>query len=253
MNGSTPSTVKSAMRTIDILEYVVGRPAGVVAQEISAGLAIPVSSLSYLLATLVERDYLARDGRRYLPGAALQRLGSPRESLSLADRVRPLVKSLRLQTNETASFFVRDGWMLEAIATETAEQSLRYSISVGARTPMHCVAGGKALLAQLSDKELAEYFAQTRLDAFTPSSITNEAVLRAELAQIRTTGIGHTQEEYTPGIHGLGMAAVIDGAAVGAFALAIPIPRLNDELAAHAIAKLEQAVALFATAETTAP
>ena len=32
MNATTPSTVKSAMRTIDIIEYVVARPAGVVAQ-----------------------------------------------------------------------------------------------------------------------------------------------------------------------------------------------------------------------------
>ncbi len=248
MNGSTPSTVKSAMRTIDILEYVVARPAGVVAQEISAGLSIPVSSLSYLLATLAEREYLARDGRRYLPGAALERLRAPRGSLSLADRVRSLVKSLRLQTNETASFFVRNGWELEAIATETAEQSLRYSISVGTRTPMHCLAAGKAILAWLSDEELANYFEQVPLKAFTSSSITDAAVLRAELAEIRSTGIGRTREEYTPGIHGLGMAVVIDGQVVGAFAVAIPTPRLNGELEAHAVAKLQQAVGLFATA-----
>ncbi|MCI4592445.1 IclR family transcriptional regulator [Sphingobium sp. BYY-5] len=249
MNGSTPSTVKSAMRTIDIIEYVVARPAGVVAQEIAAGLAIPVSSLSYLLATLVERDYLARDGRRYLPGDALERLASPRGSLSLADKVRPLVKSLRLQINETASFFVRDGWQLEAIVTETAEQSLRYSISVGTRSPIHCLAAGKALLARLSDADLNAYFAQTPLTAFTPSSITDAATLRAELAVVRATGIGRTREEYTPGICGLGMAVMVDGVPVGAFAVAIPLPRFTVDLETQAIAKLQQAIDLFAAAE----
>lgn len=253
MNGTTPSTVKSAMRTIDIIEYVVARPAGVVAQEIAAGLAIPVSSLSYLLATLVERDYLARDGRRYLPGGALERLAAPRGSLSLADKVRPLVKSLRLQTNETASFFTRDGWQLEAIVTETAEQSLRYSISVGTRSPIHCLAAGKALLAAMPDAELDAYFAATPLSAFTPGSITNEAALRAELSEVRATGIGRTREEYTPGICGLGMAVVMDGAAVGAFAVAIPMPRFSAELEARTIAKLKQAVGLFAAAEAPAP
>jgi len=252
MNGTTPSTVKSAMRTIDIIEYVVARPAGVVAQEIAAGLAIPVSSLSYLLATLVERHYLAREGRRYLPGPALERLASPRVAMSLADKVRPLVKSLRLQINETASFFVRDGWLLEAIVTETAEQSLRYSISVGTRSPLHCLAAGKALLAHLSDTELDAYFAQTPLERFTPSSIVDVVQLRAELAEIRATGIGRTREEYTPGICGLGMAVVIDGEAVGAFALAIPVPRFTAEVEGRTIAKLEQAVSLFAAAEMPA-
>jgi IclR family acetate operon transcriptional repressor len=249
MNGSTPSTVKSAMRTIDIIEYVVARPTGVVAQEIAAGLAIPVSSLSYLLATLVERDYLARDGRRYLPGGALERLASPRIGLSLADKVRPLVKSLRLQLNETASFFVRDGWQLEAIVTETAEQSLRYSISVGTRSPIHCLAAGKALLAALPDAELDGYFTQAALPAFTPSSITDTERLRAELAEVRATGIGRTREEYTPGICGLGMAVIAGGVAIGAFAVAIPMPRFSAELEARAIARLAQAVALFTAAE----
>lgn len=222
------------------------------AQEIAAGLTIPVSSLSYLLATLVERQYLARVGRRYLPGPALARLASPRMALSLADRVRPLVKSLRSQTNETASFFVRDGWQLEAIVTETAEQSLRYSISVGTRIPMHSLAAGKALLAMLSDDEIDAYFTQVQLEPFTPHSVTDEKALRTELAAIRMTGIGRTREEYTPGICGLGMAALVDGMAVGAFAVAIPLPRFTAELEARAVQKLEQTVRLFALAETPA-
>lgn len=251
MNGSTPSTVKSAMRTMDIIEYVVARPAGAVAQEIAAGLAIPVSSLSYLLATLLERHYLARDGRRYLPGPALERLASPRFALSLADKVRPLVKALRLQTNETASFFVRDGWQLEAIVTETAEQSLRYSISVGTRIPMYCLAAGKALLAALDDAEIDAYFTQVPLDPFTPRTVTDQAALRAELVDIRATGIGRTREEYTPGICGLGMATIIDGVPVGAFAVAIPVPRFTADLETQVIAKLHQATAMFVAAEAS--
>ncbi len=69
--------VKSAMRTLDVIEYVVANRQGAVAQEIAGALAIPVSSLSYLLGTLVERGYLARAGRRYLPGPGLERLRAP--------------------------------------------------------------------------------------------------------------------------------------------------------------------------------
>ena len=58
------SQVKSATRTLDIIEYIVAHGRPLVAQEIAVALGIPVSSLSYLLGTLVDRGYLAREGRR---------------------------------------------------------------------------------------------------------------------------------------------------------------------------------------------
>ena len=61
-NGAAAGSVKSATRTLDIIEYVVAAGRPLVAQEISNALAIPVSSLSYLLSTLVERTYLQRAG-----------------------------------------------------------------------------------------------------------------------------------------------------------------------------------------------
>ena len=64
------SSVKSASRTIDILEQIARRgPA--TAREIARATRIPESSLSYLLSTLVERDWLCSLGdRTYALGAA---------------------------------------------------------------------------------------------------------------------------------------------------------------------------------------
>src|SRR5437764_2390224 len=88
------SQVKSATRTLDIIEYVVAHGRPLVAQEIAVALGIPVSSLSYLLATLVERGYLVRDGRRYSGGPGLERLHARRGGPSLAERAAPLVRSI---------------------------------------------------------------------------------------------------------------------------------------------------------------
>ena len=119
------SQVKSATRTLDIIEFVVAHNRPMVAQEIATALGIPVSSLSYLLATLVERGYLARDGRRYSSGPWLARLQASGSGFSLADRAAPLVRSLRTQLDETTSFFIRHDWEIEAIVTESSEQALR--------------------------------------------------------------------------------------------------------------------------------
>jgi len=235
------SSVKSATRTLDILEFVVGSRRPVSAAEIAAALAIPVSSLSYLLATLIERGYLTRNGRSHLPGPALARLHPDETVGALSDRVYPVVRSVSLQLNETVSFFVRHGFEMEAIAGEVAPQALRYTIEVGRLVPLHAFAAGKAILATFSEAELADYFAAGGRDVFTESTLTSEAALRAELADIARTGIARTAEEYTPGIIGIGHAVWRDGASLGAISVAIPAARTSPALEARAMDLLRRA------------
>jgi len=227
MKDSSQPAVKSAMRTLDIIELVAARPHGIIAQDIAQALAIPVSSLSYLLSTLVERDYLMREGRRYYPGPGLDRLRVDRPRLSLADRARPLIRSIRAQMNETVSLFVVAGWELEAIVTETADQTLRYSINVGERTPMHCVAAGKAVLAALDDAALDRYFVESSRHAFSKATITQEDALRQEIERVRQAGYAVTQDEYTPGVSGVGVAILEEGEVSGALGLVMPSVRFD--------------------------
>lgn len=224
------SQVKSATRTLDIIEYVVAHPRPLVAQEIATALGIPVSSLSYLLATLVERDYLVREGRRYSPGKGLEKLQLHGTTFSLADRAAPLVRTLRQQLNETSSFFVREGWEMEALVTESSDQALRYAVPTGDRLPMHALASGKALLAALTDDELDRYFKESERKKFTPATVTEEKALRRELAQIRKSGFAETDEEFSLGIIGIGRMVTIDGEPAGSLSVAIPKVRCDEAM-----------------------
>jgi IclR family acetate operon transcriptional repressor len=226
--SSPSSQVKSATRTLDIIEYVVAHGRPLVAQEIAVALGIPVSSLSYLLATLVERGYLARDGRRYSAGPGLERLQAKGTGPTLAERVAPLVRTVRVQLNETTSFWVRSGWAVEAIVTESSEQALRYSVAAGQRLPMHALAGGKALLAALPDEELERYFSESERGKFTSATVTSEKALRRELAEVRRTGFALTDEEFALGIRGIGRVVTIAGEPVGSLSVGIPKARFGD-------------------------
>ena len=243
--GSASSSVKSATRTLDIIEYVVAAGRPLVAQEISTALGIPVSSLSYLLSTLVERSYLQREGRRYTPGPGLERLQARDSGFTLADKVAPLVRTLRVQLNETTSFFIREGWEVEPIVTESSEQALRYAIETGRRQPIHVLASGKALLAYLSDEELERFFSETRLEKFTPATVTSAAKLRKQLQEVRRTGFATTDEEYSLGINGIGRVVTIGGEVVGALSVAIPKVRYDDALEARARDLLEKTAGLL--------
>lgn len=231
MNAPAASNpVKSAMRTLDVIEYVVANRQGAVAQEIAGALAIPVSSLSYLLATLTERGYLLREGRRYLPGPGLQRLRAPEAALTLEDRVAPLVRALRSELNETSSFMVRRGWDVEALVTEASDQALRYAVDPGTRRPLHALAAGKIMAAWLPPAEMARYFAETERTKLTPQTRTTEAELRADFAQIMATGFSLAREEATPGICGMAVPVWIDEQLAGAFSVAVPAVRFNEQL-----------------------
>lgn len=246
--SSQASQVKSATRTLDIIEYVVAHERPLVAQEIAVALGIPVSSLSYLLGTLVDRGYLSRDGRRYSAGPGLERLQARPGDFTLAERAAPLVRALRVQLNETVSFWVRHGWEVEPIVTESSGQALRYAVDTGRRVPMHPLAGGKALLAALTPEELDRYFAETRLDRFTPQTVISEARLRKQLQDIRRNGFAHTDEEYTLGINSIGRVVTIGGEVVGALSIAIPKARYSEALAARAVDLLARTAGLLESA-----
>lgn len=247
MNAPANSTsVKSALRTLEIVEFVVAHPQGPIAQDIAAALDIPVSSTSYLLGTLAERGYLVRDGRRYRPGPGLARLAAPAASLTLADRVEPLVKVLRSELDETASFMVRTGWEVEALVTEASGQALRYAIEAGHRKSLHSLAAGKAILAMLPDAELTRYFAEVPRVRHTRHTLVEEAPLREALAEVRRTGLAEAHEEDTLGICGLAAPAWLDGEAVGAFAVAVPEVRFDAKLAVKAKAALTRAAQALA-------
>ncbi len=239
------SQVKSATRTLDIIEFIVTQDRPIAAHRIAHALGIPVSSLSYLLATLLDREYLVREGRRYKPGPGLDRLQARSTPFTLADAVAPLVRTLRVQLNETASFFIRAGWEVEPIATETSEHALRYAISTGTRSPMHALAAGKALLASLDDDELDRYFAETKLEALTPHTCTSKSKLRKEIAGIRRTGVSFSREEFLLGIDAVAcLVGGRNGEALGALSVALPTVRHCADME-HKIIKLLQRTAML--------
>jgi IclR family transcriptional regulator, acetate operon repressor len=186
-----------------------------------------------------------RDGRRYSGGPGLARLQTSSAGFTLADRAAPLVRTLRVQLDETTSFFIRDGWEIEAIVTESSEQALRYSVPQGRRLPMHALAAGKVLLASLPPEELDRYFAETERRHFAEATITDEKPLRKQLEEARRTGFAMTDEEYSLGIVGIARLVTIGGEAVGSLSVAVPKVRFDDDLHARVADLLDRTADLL--------
>jgi IclR family acetate operon transcriptional repressor len=200
------SSVKSASRTIDILEQIA-RQGPATAREIARATRIPESSLSYLLSTLVERDWLCNLGdRTYTLGSAFSRLAAG-ATPSPAERRRAQLKLVARTTGETCSLFIRRADEIEAIDVELSSQLLRFTPERGMRVPLHCFAGGKALLARMSPADLDAYFAAGTRTRFTPTTLVDEQELRCDIVETMARGYAISREEHTAGIIGMGVAA----------------------------------------------
>ena len=242
MKTQNTGAVKSAARAIDIVEHVALQ-GPVNARSIARATGVPESSLSYLLATLVDRGWLAQAAdRTYSSGPALARLAAGAQA-PLVDRARPVLRALAAATHETASLFIRRAYEIEVLEVELSTHDLRFTPNPGQRMPLHSFAGGKALLARMSPEELDAYFRESARARFTEHTICDEAALRREIESCQARGAAVSLEEHSVGVNGVAVA--LDDA--HSISIAMPSPRFSPEIEHRTIAALKDAAAGLAS------
>lgn len=100
---------------------------------------------------------------------------------------------------------------------------LEFSLHVGSRLPAYCSATGKALLAFLARPDLDRILERIDLVQRGPRTLTDKSALRAELEQVRRTGIAVNDEELDSALRAI--AAPVrsrSGEVVAAVNVAIP-------------------------------
>lgn len=228
MRPASVRKVKSADRTLDLLEYLAVSPGPTPAASIAAALGIPKSSLFHLIATLTERGYVAAgdDGYRIGPKVAELARG-PDTGAHLGKLMGPVIEQLCLAINETCSFNRQSGDDAEVVITHSGQHSLSFTMKTGDLAPLYAVSSGKAMLALKDDAWLDEYLRRVRFDQFARNTIQSVERLTRDLERIRAEGFGTVDEEFTPGIVGIAMAVRQGETVVGAINVAIPSARYD--------------------------
>lgn len=229
-------SVKSAVRVLELFEFLARWDAAKTHTEIAEELAIPKSSLTQLLKTLVQRNYLtyAPATKRYALGPAIADLA--RKTMETRDIVTlavPVLRQLTETTQETTALNVLKGDQSEVMCAEVSRRRLVYTMRVGDVAPLHATSGGKVLLAHLPKEMQDDYLSRANFEPITPNTILSSDVLAEQLATIRQTGLAYVFEEFTPGI--IGMARPVlspSGFPLASINVAIPAPRYNNEVEA---------------------
>jgi IclR family acetate operon transcriptional repressor len=175
-------SVKSSMRTLQILEYIDSRQCSVTISELCTSLGFPQSSTSTLVQSMINAGYLVvdHDGRRILPSSRVAALGNWIEpSISRAD-IRSLMVAVGERTNQTILLGVPADLCVRYIDVIPGRHAMRLDIPVGARLPLMEAGMGRLLLSEMTDETVRELWQQTKrrvkeegAQGIQPSEVSN--------------------------------------------------------------------------------
>jgi len=225
--------VKSAERTLDLLELLSEQRNGLTLADISLALRIPKSSALQILRTLEAHEYVARDRvtSRFRLDVRVFALGRAyAESMDLVREGQRVLAELSRALDETCHLAVLAGLAGVYVAKEESSQPMRMVSAVGRRLPAHATGVGKMLLAMLDERVLNMRLKGARLTRLTPRTITTVAHLREELRVTRDRWFAFDREESTEGLRCLA-APILDqhGAVIAAISASVPTVRLPAE------------------------
>src|SRR5437899_4750893 len=221
--------VRSVERAIAILD-LLAQGDWRTGAEVARGLQVHRSTALRLLATLERHALVERDQRtaRYRLGRRLPQLASVvTGEFDLRYVARPVCEQLAGATGETATLDVLVGDVIVPIEQATASTSVVSVNWLGRRTPVHCTASGKAILA-FGPSAVRERMLARPLEQVTQRTITDRAELEAELDAVRESGIARTHEELERGLDALAAPVFgADGEVVAALDVSGPSHRLR--------------------------
>lgn len=209
--------------------------------DAASRLGVARSTAHRMLAMLVLHGFAEKDGRRiYRPGPALRQVaGRPRLPPELVTAAQPTLRRLAGSLRETVHLMVLEGNGVRFVDGVEGPQTLRVGPRTGMLLPAHATSGGKVLLAELPDSQLAALYPRGLPGGEKPA-LTDLAALRRELTAVRRRGYATNSEESERGVSAVG-AVIRDrsGRAVAAVAVAAPSSRSPRgrlrELAPHVI------------------
>ncbi len=196
------STVQAVEHCLELIDALSGNEVTRGITELSADLHLAKSTVYRLLQTLMGRGYVAQDpvSGRYHLGLKFMELGALiSERLSIPAVARPHLQRLMEAANETVQLGLLEGHEVVYADKIECPRTIRMYSRVGRRSPLHCTALGKILLAYQPEAAVRDVLAGD-LERHTVQTITTPRTLQAELQRIRENGYAFDDEEFEEGL-----------------------------------------------------
>ena len=191
--------LQSLSRGLEAIDLMASRAEPMRLTDLAEALRVDKSNASHLLKTLLAAGYAVQDAnRRYAASAKIA--GVAREAHTLEEIVavkeawRPALEELVRTTNECAHLAVLVGVRVWYVDKVDSPLQLKVDHPIGALSPLHCTALGKAFLAFGRAPLPAE------LQIYTPNTLTTRSELSVEIERTLARGYAVDNEEFAQGI-----------------------------------------------------
>lgn len=203
MEDGGKNPIQVAGKLFAVIELLAERgPMGIM--ELSTSLGFHKSTVHRLVTSLQQLGYVRQDEESMKYGLSLKFLeisGKILDRTDMTAMVHPYLKRLSEQTRETVHLVRREG--AEAVYIDKVEDgagSIRMISRVGSRIPLYCSGVGKALLAEMEDREIREIWEHSRILRLTPKTITELDGLMKNIEEVRKNGYALDDEENEEGV-----------------------------------------------------
>lgn len=223
MSAGQHRSIKSAERTLALLELFSKVQAPLTVGQVSRELAIPQPSASMLVRNLTQLGYLDHDRtlRTYSPSIRVALLGSWidrrfGEAHSLQQRLDVLQRKVKL----TAYIAIQNGATAQYVMSQETHAPDGLNIASGQYRSLTCSAPGRVLLSLKPDGEIAAWVKRCNAEASAERFRVKLPDFMKLIEAIRRKGYSETDGDQTPGL--------------GAYAMAFPSPVGDTALAVGA-------------------
>lgn len=202
MSNSETALVQSVDRAVTVLE-ILARTGEAGVTELAAELGVHKSTAFRLVGALERRGLVdqPRGRGKYRLGLGIARLaGAVTAQLDLARESREVCERLAERLGETVNVAIVDHGFAVNISQVRGPAAVSSHNWVGQLTPLHATSSGKALLSTLPAED-QDGVLDGPLERFTPHTITDPGLLRAELLDVAERGWASTCEELELGLN----------------------------------------------------
>jgi len=224
-------TVKSASRTLEVLELFAEERRPMRLHEIYTRLGYPQSSATNLLKSMVVTGYLNynRTGRTYLPTMRVGALGSWLPGYIYSDEsYRWLVNELQQRTDETVGLVMQNDLFVQYILLQAPDHEFKMPPPAGTMRLAVDSAAGLALMTEMKDREIdmicryTNYYQMAERQRFSLDEVMRE------IRWARQVGNVYLARKPTPEVSSI---AMILGEKIHGIPLAVGVGGFADRIA----------------------
>lgn len=157
-----------------------------------------------ILRTLTALGYVEQNGRQFSLSSGILRLGfAYLATQNWIEQAAPLMRQLSENFQESCSAAILEGTEIIYVARIPAGRIMSTTLSVGTRLPAFHTSLGRIQLGFLEDAELWRRLKSLRIDAYTPSTITDIQALFDRVREDRAQGFSIVDEELERGLRSI--------------------------------------------------